>query len=292
MRAFENEKQILLMKRYEFHPLSQSLPLMREPDFSEFMVDIKAHGQIAPIGLLDGKILDGRNRYLACQKLGIEARFVTLCPKDAKAYVTSMNVHRRQLSREERQQYVMRLIAQQDKLQMTNKEVAQASGVSERTVRNVKDQTAKKGGFAVLSDKKRKKIEEEKNTAPEDVIVDDHGTPVPKGAAQAYWARKSEAMNVLNQIRAARQVKRLRPEEVMWCECNLNGVLADLSSAMNRFSSAVPAYVCPYCKGIKTDSCKGCKGRGVVSKFMWSMIPEELRKMRETKGMLNGRMSS
>jgi hypothetical protein len=72
----------------------------------------------------------------------------------------------------------------------------------------------------------------------------------------------------------------------MWCEANLNGVLADLSSAINRFSAAVPAYVCPYYQGRKPDSCTACKGRGVISKFMWSMVPEELRNARElsTKG--------
>ena len=98
---------------------------------------------------------------------------------------------------------------------------------------------------------------------------------------------------VLGQIQAAkRQVKRLMPDDPMWCEVfNLNGVLADLASAINRFSSAVPAYVCPYCKG-KAENCKGCKGRGVISKFMWSMVPEELRKMSQIKGTLNERSAT
>ena len=71
----------------------------------------------------------------------------------------------------------------------------------------------------------------------------------------------------------------LSPDDPMWCEVNLNGVLADLSSAINRFTSAVPAYVCPYCKGIKVDGCKACKGRGCMSKFLYThAVPEELKR--------------
>jgi len=76
-------------------------------------------------------------------------------------------------------------------------------------------------------------------------------------------------------------VRQLTPDDPMWCEVNLNGVLADLSNAINRFAAAVPAYVCVYCQGRNPDGCRARKGRGVVSKYMWSMIPEELRKMRE-----------
>jgi hypothetical protein len=67
----------------------------------------------------------------------------------------------------------------------------------------------------------------------------------------------------------------------MWAEVNLNGVLGDLSNAINRFTAAVPAYVCPYCQGQNPDGCTTCKGRGVISKYMWSMVPQELREMRE-----------
>jgi hypothetical protein len=67
----------------------------------------------------------------------------------------------------------------------------------------------------------------------------------------------------------------------MWAEVNLNGVIADLNSAINRFTAAVPTHVCPYCKGVKVDGCKTCKGRGCISNFMWSMLPAELHSMRE-----------
>src|SRR4030095_16383478 len=77
------------------------------------------------------------------------------------------------------------------------------------------------------------------------------------------------------------QVKKLISDDPMWAEVNLNGVLGDLSDAVSRFTAAVPAYVCPYCQGQRPDGCTTCKGRGVISKHMWSMVPEELREMRE-----------
>ena len=60
--------------------------------------DIREHGQLVPIEVLDGKILDGRRRWLACQKLGIEAETVEVETDDPITYVLSLNLHRRQLT--------------------------------------------------------------------------------------------------------------------------------------------------------------------------------------------------
>jgi hypothetical protein len=123
----------------------------------------------------------------------------------------------------------------------------------------------------------RKAAEVSKQKDADENVCDDLGYPVPK-TALAYWNRKQEAKNVLAQISAARgQVKKLLPDDPMWSAVNLNGVIADLNSAFNRFAAAIPAFVCPYCDGENVDGCKCCKGKGVVSKFTWSVIPEEMR---------------
>ena len=101
--------------------------------------------------------------------------------------------------------------------------------------------------------------------------------------ALQYWNRRDEAEHVLGILRGAkRTVNALSPDDPMWCEVNLNGLLADLSSAINRFGSAVPAYVCPYCKGTTPDGCRCCKGRGCISRFMWMhAVPEEMKEHKE-----------
>jgi ParB-like chromosome segregation protein Spo0J len=132
------------MFKYEFHPLAKSLPLMWGSDFDDLVIDIKENGQIVPIGIFEGQILDGRNRYLACKKLGIEGKFEKVTPKNAKAYVTSINVHRRQLTREQRSEHLILLLVKQDSLQMTNAEVAKAADVSEKTVQRKKRSIRKK----------------------------------------------------------------------------------------------------------------------------------------------------
>ncbi len=66
--------------------------------------DIQAQGLREPIELLEGKILDGRNRYLACKSKGIKATFRILngsC-RSPVAYVASKNLHRRHLSTAQR----------------------------------------------------------------------------------------------------------------------------------------------------------------------------------------------
>ena len=49
----------------EFHPLSHGFPMMAGPEFEEFCADIGRNGLRRKITLLDGKILDGRDRMRA-----------------------------------------------------------------------------------------------------------------------------------------------------------------------------------------------------------------------------------
>ena len=80
--------------KYQFHPLAQMLPLMNEADNDELAVHMKEHGQLIPIVLFEGKILDGRNRYRACKKLGIEPRVSNYSKDQARDYVIGTNLYR------------------------------------------------------------------------------------------------------------------------------------------------------------------------------------------------------
>jgi protein gp37 len=89
----------------EFHPVANIFPLMGEAELAELAEDIRANGQREPVWLhRDGRIVDGRNRWLACRKLGIEAQTRTVERDDAELvrFAISLNLHRRHLSESQR----------------------------------------------------------------------------------------------------------------------------------------------------------------------------------------------
>lgn len=85
----------------DYHPISTIFPLMEGEALDKLTQDIAENGLREPIVLLDGKILDGRNRYLACQKAAIKPEFTTYCGDSPLRYVLSLNLRRRHLTSSE-----------------------------------------------------------------------------------------------------------------------------------------------------------------------------------------------
>ena len=96
---------------YPLHPAAELFPVMDEAAFAALVADINEHGQREPILLLDGQVIDGRHRQLACQQLGIEplVREVGTHDGDPLALVVSLNLHRRHLSESQRAMVAGRL---------------------------------------------------------------------------------------------------------------------------------------------------------------------------------------
>jgi hypothetical protein len=90
------------MTELKFHKLAELFPLLDKTDLDELVKDIRENGQIEPIILYEGEILDGRNRYLACQILGIEPKTEEYKGPDPFKYVISKNLHRRHLTTSQR----------------------------------------------------------------------------------------------------------------------------------------------------------------------------------------------
>lgn len=87
---------------YDFHEYANLFPMLDEIELGELTDDIRLRGLEEEIVLYEGKILDGRNRYLACREAKVKPRFGQYTGHDALGYVISMNLHRRHLNSSQR----------------------------------------------------------------------------------------------------------------------------------------------------------------------------------------------
>lgn len=83
----------------EFHEVANLFPLIEGQEFEELVKDIKENGLQQPIWTYKNKIIDGRNRYRACKKAGVEPRYQEWDGKGSLvAFAVSLNVKRRHLT--------------------------------------------------------------------------------------------------------------------------------------------------------------------------------------------------
>ena len=145
------------MQDYERHPISQLWPDMPKDGKWQLVDDIKEHGLRDPeIVLLDNMVLDGWHRYNAAKKAQRECRFVKFgsVPEHGSnpaMYVLSRNRHRRHLSRIELTRAAVETVAFSERVDpalraagITNKEIADAAGVSVSTVKQARQEKAKR----------------------------------------------------------------------------------------------------------------------------------------------------
>jgi ParB-like chromosome segregation protein Spo0J len=88
----------------EFHPIANIFPLLPEKELAELTESIRQHGLQEPIILFEGQILDGRNRYRACEGARVEPQIIEWEPNGISAldYVITRNLHRRHLDEAQR----------------------------------------------------------------------------------------------------------------------------------------------------------------------------------------------
>lgn len=97
-------------KLLELHPATTIFPPMGAAEFEALKADIAANGQLVPIEIWEGKVLDGRHRLRACRELGITPKLEQLVrPGSPVEYVMSANFHRRHLTVSQRAMVAARM---------------------------------------------------------------------------------------------------------------------------------------------------------------------------------------
>jgi hypothetical protein len=272
------------MKKLEFHESLNDIPLMPLHERDALADDIKRNGQLFPIILLNGKVIDGRNRYLACLSREIEPKTISLNPADHKSFIASANYFRKHWTTHERAHFAALMSIASERgnpesnapngaipsvePQITQEKAAKLMGVGRRTVQRAKAKIKGKTNGKHIRTGVQKDTE----------AVDAGGSKIPVGA-MPYWNRKAEVTDLINAINAIkRKVQAIPKDDPLYAHVGLNAVLSDLRAATGRLMAAIPAHVCPYCKGEKPEACKACKGKGVISEYFYkTAVPKEMK---------------
>jgi hypothetical protein len=125
------------------HPAADPFPLLPPDELQALADDIKKNGLRYPIILWKGAegtfLLDGRNRLDAMALAGVPIlddngalKHWSLREGDPYELVVSLNVHRRHMNTEQRQELLITLIVQQP--EQSNRQIAKKIGVDHKTV--------------------------------------------------------------------------------------------------------------------------------------------------------------
>lgn len=133
----------------EIDPMSAASPDLNPEQMAAMRASVERDGQLIPIVIWRGKVLDGRKRLAACEALGIEPKTITIPDEaDPVAYASAINLIRTHYSPTERAMYVSRLCTlvrgrntrhmPRTKDQLTAREGAALVGVSRAQVEKAK----------------------------------------------------------------------------------------------------------------------------------------------------------
>jgi hypothetical protein len=140
---------VMEITQLAFHPLAEVFPLMEGKEFAELATSIKVNGLRDAIVMFEGKVLDGRNRYRACLKAGVNPRTEEFSGDDPVAFVMDHNLHRRHLTSGEKAMAVQKFatLSKGRKRNITNgsaepfktrAEIAKRTGLSPSTISEAK----------------------------------------------------------------------------------------------------------------------------------------------------------
>jgi hypothetical protein len=242
-----------------------------------------------PIVVYEDKILDGRNRYRACEAAGTEPMFTVYQGDDPISYVISLNLRRRHLDESQRAMVAAKLATLQHGVRQSGKfaavptqeEAAALLNISERSVRSAREvtehgvpelvQAVERGRVSVsaAADIATQPIEEQR-----EIVA--RGEREILRAAQDIRARKAE-------IRRAERIERLavtcNPKPSVPKRPTLCGALCRSAVAFQSLQRRIrrrarggqPLSHDVARRDLRSAGPKSCQPRAAL--FMWTTVP-------------------
>lgn len=103
MSSFINQRRANALPGL-WHDYANLFPMLDAAGQDALRADVQQHGVREPVIQFEGRILDGRNRYMAARDLGLDFPVAEFdgTAAEALAYVLSTNLHRRHLTESQR----------------------------------------------------------------------------------------------------------------------------------------------------------------------------------------------
>jgi hypothetical protein len=194
------------------HPAANLFPMMSDDEIRELAEDIRKHGMREPIWLIDGQVVDGRNRLKACKLIDHKPHFATaVFGGTALDFVLSKNLHRRHLTPAQRREVIAAVLKQQP--ENSNRRVAAQTNTDHKTVGTVREELEQGGEIPHLAERVgRDGVKQPVDSAAAKRAGDvppkeqrqeqrSHGPKYPKSLAVDYWLRA--AVSGIQAIRLA-----------------------------------------------------------------------------------------
>lgn len=278
----------------EAHPAADAFPWVTPEEIEALAADIRTNGLADEIlRLPDTRIIDGRNRELACLVAGVKPRYVTedLDEDRILAVVISRNIHRRNLTVSQRAMIAAELVNMRpgdnqykrcgnvatpqnlqnvgEKLDVSKRTVTSAVAVKNKAPELVEPIKAGKldvhtaAKAADLPKKKREKIaaaSDPKQAAKEELAKQEEEEPEEIDHGAEFVASVETLCRDMDSI--AKRIKELSGQRFAY-SIHLDSAASQVEAARKTLWQGRPAHTCPYCSG---EGCKACNGTGRVKR--------------------------
>lgn len=281
----------------KIHPVCNVLPKMAADDFAALEADIKASGVREPIKTYKGFIVDGKHRYLICEKLGLKFPTVELeLPEGASLveHCVAINLHRRHLSQSQKAVVATDMLPLLEQEAATRKKAGKPTSGPTGPVlqtgggKRARNAAADAVGVGARSVGRAKRVAEASPELAEKVKAGDltlHAAEKQIAAKQptpeptADFPEDGWFADVISRLHAIKREIVAHAEKPSGRMIHAQSAQTDIGNIVRMLRGSEPAGVCPYCRkdgsGL-VKGCKACKGAHWLSRSQMDAVPKEM----------------